>query len=204
MGDATIDGHVAGDLVVVLGEIHLGPSAVVDGDLALIGGNLSAAEGAVAGRDLMVVGGSLDAASSFKPGGQQVVVGFRALGEGLRRLLPWLSQGLLLGRPIVPGLRWLWMVVGVLFLIYLGVLLLFDQPVFDQPVRATRDALKAMPLRALATGMATVALIGPIVLLLAATIVGLLAIPFALCALVVAGIIGRIAAMRWLGARPCF
>ncbi|MGE3511940.1 MAG: hypothetical protein AB7N65_24010, partial [Vicinamibacterales bacterium] len=196
MGDAAIDGHVAGDLVVVLGEIRLGPSAVVDGDLVLIGGNLTVNEGAVARRDLVVIGGNLGAAPTFKPGGEQVVVGFRALGEGLRGLLPWLSGGLLLGRPIVPSLPWVWMAVGVLFLIYLGVLL-----GREQPVRAAADVLAGTPVRALATGMATIVLTGPILLLLAVSVVGLLAIPFALGALVVAGLIGRIAAARWLGTR---
>ena len=196
MGDATIEGHVGGDLLVVLGELNLGPSAVIDGQVVVVGGNLGVKTGAVTRQDLVVVGGSLDAAPSFRPGGEQFVFGFRALGTGFRSFLPWLTGGLLLGRPIVPSLPWVWGVVGVLFLVYLGVLL-----VFEKPVRASAEVLAATPLRAVVTGTAVMVLMGPIVLLLAATVVGLLAVPFALCAIVVAGLIGRIAAARWLGTR---
>ena len=196
MGNASVEGHVAGDLVVVLGELSLGPSAVVDGQVVLVGGNLDVKPGAVARQDLVVVGGNLDAPPRFRPGGEQFVFGFRALGAGVRSFLPWLTGGLLLGRPIVPSLPWVWGVLGVLFLVYLGVLL-----VFEKPVRASAEVLAATPLRALVTGTAVMVLMGPIVLLLAATVVGLLAVPFAFCAVVVAALIGRIAAARWLGTR---
>ena len=32
------------------------------------------------------------------------------MDESLPRLVPWLTHGLLLGRPIVPWLGWVWMV----------------------------------------------------------------------------------------------
>jgi uncharacterized RDD family membrane protein YckC len=196
MGSATVEGHVAGDLVVVLGEARLGPSAVVDGDVVVVGGSLRAAEGAVAQRDLVVIGGTIESPPSFEPGGEQVVVGFKALGDRVRGFLPWVTRGLLWARPIVPELPWVWSIVGALFLVYLGVLL-----VFEQPVRAVADSLAATPLRALLTGLAVLLLTGPIVLLLAVSVVGLFAIPFAVCALVIAGLVGRIASARWLGVR---
>ena len=196
MGDATVEGHVAGDLVVVLGDMKLGPMAVVDGDVVVVGGTLGVQEGASTHRNLVVVGGALDAPSPFTPGGEQMVIGFKALGDSARGLVPWLLRGLLWGRPIVPDLPWVWAIVGVLLVVYLGVLL-----VFEQPVRATADVLRATPLKALVTGLAVVVLFLPVVVLLAATIVGLPVVPVALCVLIVAGIVGRVASAQWLGAR---
>ena len=196
MGNATIEGHVLGDLVVVLGEAQLGPDAVVEGDLAVIGGTLRARPGAAIRRDVVVVAGSLDAPADFTPQGQQVIIGFKGLGDAVRGLLPWLTRGLLLARPIVPDLPWVWAVVGVLFAVYLGVLL-----IFERPVRLAADTLTATPLRALATGLGTLLAAGPLMLLLAASVVGLLVVPFAACALLVAGLVGKVAANAWLGAR---
>jgi hypothetical protein len=39
-GDATIDGHVEDDVVVVGGTLRLGPKALVDGDVSVVGGEL--------------------------------------------------------------------------------------------------------------------------------------------------------------------
>ena len=196
MGNATVDGHVLGDLVVVLGEAQLGPDAVVDGDMAVIGGTLGVKAGATARRQVVVVAGSLDAPADFTPQGQQIIIGFKGLGDAVRALLPWLTRGLLLGRPIVPDLPWVWVVVGILFAVYLGVLL-----IFERPVRLAADTLTATPLRSLATGLGTLLAAGPLVVLLAASVVGLLVVPFAACALLVMGLVGKVAANAWLGAR---
>jgi len=196
MGTATIEGRINGDLVVVLGEARLGPMAVVEGDVVVVGGSLAVQSGAEARNDLVVVGGGLDAPPDFKAQGEQVVVGFRALGDRVRGLLPWLMRGLLWGRPIVPDLGWVWALVLVVSLIYLLLLL-----VFDHPVRVTADTLADTPLKALVTGLIVLLLLGPIVLLLAASVIGLLVVPVALCAVFVAGLVGKIAVARWLGTR---
>lgn len=196
MGTATIEGHVTDDLVVVLGDARLSPTAVVDGGVVVVGGSLDVAGGAMAHEDVVVVGGALEAPPGFMPGGEQVVLGFKALGDNVRSLLPWLMRGLLWGRPIVPGLPWVWAVVALLFVVYLGVLL-----VFERPVRAAAESLAATPLRAFATGLVVLLLTGPIVMILVASVVGLLVMPLAVCALFIAGLVGRIAAAQWLGAR---
>ena len=196
MGAATIEGRIDGDLVVVLGEARLGPKAVVEGDVVVVGGSLAVESGATARRDLVVVGGGLDAPADFMAGGEQVVIGFRAVGDRVRGLLPWLMRGLLWGRPVVPDLPWVWAVVFAVFLIYLLLLL-----IFDHPVRVAADTLALTPLKALVTGLIVLLLLGPIVLLLAASVIGLLVVPVALCAVFVAGLVGKIAVARWLGSR---
>ena len=196
MGAATVEGRVDGDLVVVLGEARLGPNAVIEGDVVVVGGSLTVQPGATARRDLVVVGGGLDAPADFMAGGEQVVIGFKAVGDRVRGLLPWLMRGLLWGRPIVPDLGWVWAFVFAVFLIYLVLLL-----IFDHPVRSAADTLARTPLKALVTGLGVLLVIGPIVLLLAASVIGLLVVPVALCAVFVAGLVGRIAVARWLGSR---
>jgi uncharacterized RDD family membrane protein YckC len=196
MGSATVDGRVAGDLVVVLGDARLGPAAVVEGDLIVVGGSLTVQSGAAARGEVVVVGGTLSPPADFKPGGGLVVVGFKALGDAVRGLLPWLTRGLLLARPVVPDLPWVWGFVGVSFLVYLGVLL-----VFAGPVRTTADILSATPVRSLAAGLVVLILAGPIFLVLVASVVGLVVVPFAVCAIMVAGVIGKTAAARCLGDR---
>lgn len=192
-GDATIEGHVDRDVVVILGKAQLASTAVIDGSFVVIGGTASVTEGAKVSRDLLVVGG-IDSPSGFNPGGEHVVVGTAGLGRSLSGLVPWLTNGLLLGRPIVPGLPWVWAVAGVFFLINL----LFNT-VFDAPVRATAVTLRTTPFSAFVTGLLVLLLIGPVCVLLAVSVIGIAVIPFVLCAMLLGAIFGRIGVVRWLG-----
>src|SRR6266540_318659 len=45
-GDATIEGRVDRDVVVILGSAQLKSTAVIDGSLVVVGGHVQAAEGA--------------------------------------------------------------------------------------------------------------------------------------------------------------
>ena len=56
-GDATIDGRVDGNVVVVLGNLQLGAGAVVDGSVVNVGGTATIADGAAVRDDLVVVAG---------------------------------------------------------------------------------------------------------------------------------------------------
>jgi len=192
-GDAVIEGHVDRDVVVILGKAQLASTAVIDGSFVVIGGTASVTEGAKVSRDLLVVGG-IDAPSGFNPGGEHVVVGTAGLGRSLSGIVPWLTNGLLLGRPIVPSLPWVWAVAGVFFLINL----LFNT-VFDAPVRATAVTLRTTPFSAFVTGLLVLLLIGPICVLLAVSVIGIAVIPFVLCAMLLGAIFGRIGVVRWLG-----
>jgi uncharacterized RDD family membrane protein YckC len=192
-GDATIEGRVDRDVIVILGKAQLGSTAVIDGSFVVIGGTAVAAEGAQVRRDLLVVGG-LDAPSGFNPGGEHIVIGTAGLGRSLRGIVPWLTQGLLLARPIVPSLPWVWAVAGVCFLINL-----FLNVVFDAPVRAATVTLRTTPLSSFMTGLLVLLLIGPICVLLAVSVIGIAVIPFVLCAMLLAAVIGRIGVARWIG-----
>ena len=193
-GDVTIDGRVDQDVVVVLGSARLGPTAIVDGSLVVVGGGATIAQGASVRRDMVVVGGTLDAPSDFSPGGEHVVIGFPVLGNALRGIVPWITRGLLWGRLIVPELRWIWIVVGTVFLIALLI-----NTLFDRAVRGCADALIARPLSSFLLGLLVAVLSVPALAILAATVIGLAVVPFVLCAIVLAGIVGKVGVARAIG-----
>jgi uncharacterized RDD family membrane protein YckC len=192
-GDAIIEGRVDRDVVVVLGKVQLASTAVVDGSFVVIGGTAVVADGAQVREDLFVLGG-LESAPGFNPVGHHVVIGTAGMGEQLRGIVPWLTYGLLLARPIVPWLGWVWAVALVFFLVNL--LLNF---VFDAPVRAAATTLRATPLSAFMTGLLVMLLAGPVCVLLAVSVIGIAVIPFVLCALLLGAVLGKVGFARWIG-----
>jgi uncharacterized RDD family membrane protein YckC len=193
-GDATIEGRVDRDVVVVLGKAQLASTAVIEGSLIVVGGGANAMAGALIGRDLFVLGGPFDAPAGFYPGGQHIVIGPAALGGRLESIVPWITRGLLWGRPIVPDLPWVWRIVGVFFLVYL-ILSLF----LHEPVRVCADTLAGRPLTVFVVGLLVLLLTGPVCLLLAVSMIGLAVVPIVLSALFVGAIIGKVGVARWIG-----
>jgi len=193
-GSARIDGRVEGDLVVIFGPVTLGKSAVVEGSFVVIGGTADVAAGAIVRDEVMAVGTSLDLPPGFIFGGEHVVIGTRAMGRWMESVVPWVTYGLLWGRPIVASIGWVWSVVGMFLLVYLLINL-----VAHEPVRATSEVLSTRPYGSFMTGLLVLLLAGPVSALLAVSIIGIAVIPFALAALVVAGFVGRVGVMRWLG-----
>jgi uncharacterized RDD family membrane protein YckC len=193
-GTATIEGRVDRDVVVVFGKAQISSTAAIDGSLIVIGGSASVMSGAVVRRDLVVVAGEFDAPVGFMPGGQHIVVGSSVLGGRLEGLVPWISRGLLWGRPIVPGLLWVWGIVGAVFLVYLVLNL-----IFNRSVGAVAETLAARPLTAFAAGLLVLLLTGPVCILLAASIVGIAVVPFVICALFAAWFLGKVGVARWIG-----
>jgi uncharacterized RDD family membrane protein YckC len=193
-GAATIQGHVDRDVLVVFGKAQLASTAAIDGSLIVIGGSASVRPGAAVRRDLVVMGGAFDGPAGFMPGGQHIVVGPAALGERLEAIVPWISRGLLWGRLIVPGLAWVWEIVGAFFLVYLALNL-----IFNRSVGATAQTMAAKPLTAFVVGLLVLLLTGPVCLLLAVSFVGIAVVPFVICALFAAWIVGKVGVARWIG-----
>ena len=71
--------------------------------------------------------------------------------------------------------------------------------VFDRPVRACAGTLADKPLTAFAVGLLVLLLAGPVCALLTVSVVGIVVVPFVLCALVVAGMVGKVGTARWIG-----
>lgn len=193
-GDVTIEGRVEQDVVVVLGTARIGSTAVVDGSLVVIGGSATIAQGAAVHRDLVVVGGTFNAPPDFSPDGEHVVIGSPVVGSALHGIVPWITHGLLWGRLIVPGLTWIWIVVGIAFLVGLAL-----NTIFDRPVRACADAILHKPLSAFLVGLLVMVLAVPAIAIIAATVIGLAIVPFVLCALIVGSLIGKVGVARAVG-----
>ena len=179
---------------VVFGTVRLGPTAVINGSLIAVGGNVDVQPGAAVRRDLAVIGGGLDAPPDFAPGGQHIAIGAKGIADRLHTIVPWLTEGLLLGRPIVPRLSWVWGIVGFTFLASVALALLFLGS-----VRTCADAVQAKPFTTFLVGLLVLLLTGPVSLILAASVIGIAVVPFVLCAVVVAWIIGKIGLTVRLG-----
>jgi hypothetical protein len=177
-GSAVIDGAVDGDVVVPLGSLQLGPEAEVGGDLVVVLGEMTA-----------------DPAASV--GGERIEITLSALEEhlppmeGLRR---WVTQGLALGRPLPHQVGWWWW-----FALACGFLYVLTALVFARPIALSVDALESRPVGSFFLGLLMFLISGPLLLLLIATGVGLLVVPFVLCAAFVAFLFGKIAVYQYLG-----
>lgn len=196
MGDARIEGRVAGQLVVILGTLELGPSAHVESEVVVVGGQARVADGARIGGDFTVVAGGADLSSLASIGGETTIIGTEALGTTFRAVVPWLTRGLLLGRPLVPDVTWVWMVFAAFVLVQLLVHLLAHEPVTH-----VTETLQRRPLTSIFAGLAVLMAWGPVSVLLVITVVGLLVLPFAALTLLAAGLVGRVAVARALGFR---
>jgi uncharacterized RDD family membrane protein YckC len=193
-GNATIEGRVERDVVVVFGRADLSSTASINGSLVVVAGSASVAEGAYVRRDVTIVGGELDAPAGFSPGGEYIVVGSRILGGRLEAVVPWVTRGLLWGRPIVPNLPWVWGVAATFFLAYLALNL-----VFHKAIRTCAETLAQRPLTAFLVGLLVLLLTGPVSALLAVSVIGIPVVPVVLCAVFVAGLLGRVGVIRWIG-----
>ena len=193
-GNTTIEGVVDHDVIVVLGRAHIAKTAMIGGSLVVVGGSAFVAPEAGVRRDLVVIGGVLDAAPGFAPGGQHIVIGTQSFGGIFDAVVPWITRGLLWGRPIVPQLEWVWILVGFIFVVYLIVTLLAHGPVRD-----SSEKLADKPMTAFVVGLLVLLLAGPVSLLLMVSVIGIAVVPFVLCALFLAWIIGKVGVMRWIG-----
>ncbi len=193
-GSARIDGRVEGDLVVIFGPVTLSNTAVVEGSFVVVGGNATVQAGAIVRDEVMVIGAGLDVPENFIFGSGHFVIGTRALGAWMESVVPWVTYGFLWGRPIVASIGWVWNIVGLFLFVYLLINL-----VAHEPVTATASVLATRPLGSFMTGLLVLLLAGPVSALLAVSIIGIAVIPFALAALVVAGLVGRVGVLRAIG-----
>ena len=193
-GNATIEGRVTGDVVVVFGEARLAGTARVDGAVVVVGGTAVIAEGATVRTDLVVVGGGAKTPATFSPGGEHIIIGAPWLGDSMRAFVPYLTRGLLWGRLVVPSIGWVWMVVLIVLLVSLAI-----NALFHQQVGAVADQVTAKPFSAFLVGLLVLLLFGPISILLAATVVGLVVLPALWAALAAAWIVGKVGVTRVIG-----
>jgi len=174
LGDLTVDGTLQRELVCILGEVKLGRDAQVHGEMVIVGGPLEAAPGSVMGE--------FDGPRLTLP---------PWLFEGTR---DWARSGLMLGRPLSHHFGLGWWLAGSFLLIYLMLVLFF--PV---PMNACVTAVGQRPATSFVAGLLTLVLIGPLIALLAASVIGIVLIPLLASAFLVALLLGKAAVYRYAG-----
>ena len=193
-GNAIIDGTVEGDLVVVSGSARI--TGQVDRNLVTILGSATLGPDASVGHDAVVVGGTLRKDPLASIGGQQTVIALGPPFPDFLWLQGWLSQGLFLARPFPPHIKWVWVAASVFALFYLALTL-----IFPRPVRACVTALDQQPVASFFIGTLLMVLLGPLLFLLVISLAGILVIPFIVCALGVAMVLGKMAVYTYAGQR---
>jgi uncharacterized RDD family membrane protein YckC len=179
-GDVQIDGNVGGDVVAVMGSAQLGPKAHISGQLVTVGGTNTVAEGAKVVGQIVEVGGGMVPARFL----------------GLSWLKDWISQCVFELRPLAPGVGWIWWIAGFFFILYFLIAVLFPHP-----VRCCADQISARPATTLAAGILAKLALPILCLLLCVTVIGVAVVPFLLLAMMLTGLVGKVALLEHLGGK---
>ena len=175
-------GAHARDVVAVLGSVELEPGAVAR-EVVAVGGDVKLGAGAEVSKDVVSIGGSVTREAGAEIGGEEVSVGIPAL-SGLAGLA---GSRMLFGKSASP----VFSVAQVLakFVVYfaLGLLIL---ALFPRRVDTVAASFTASPWKALFTGLLGFVLLPILLVLLAATIIGIPLLPVAALLVLVAGILG--------------
>ena len=182
LGNNYINGHVKGEVVAVLGNIELGPDAVVDGEVICVGGDLV--------RDAKaVVHGNV----------QNIAIGGHHFNfDGIHA---WFEQCLLYARPLAFGanLTWAW---GIAFL-FLGFYALIAL-VAPAGVEKCVSTLEERPGKSILAAVLTLLLTPVAFVLILLTVfiaVGVVLIPLFSLGLFFASLFGKVVMLAWLGRR---
>lgn len=182
LGNTYVNGEVHGEVVAVLGNVELGPKAVVHGNVVHIGGQFKRAEGAVLKGDVQgvaIAGRQFD----FTP------------------LTTWFHECLLYGRPLAfhRDLFWAWTFAFVLLGFYALIAL-----IAPAGVNKCIETLEERPGSSLLAALLTLLLTPVAYILLALTlaiVIGFVLIPALSLGLFFASIFGKIVMLAWLGKR---
>jgi uncharacterized RDD family membrane protein YckC len=169
-GDAEVDGPVNHDLVVVFGNLKLGPNAVLSGDCVVVFGAIDQNAKAVLNREAF-----------------QLMPLFSGLGNYFR-------SGPLLGRIMPPALKFVWIVAACFFLVYLLTAL-----ILPKQTAAGVKKLEENLFLCWGIGVLIMILFAPAMIILIATGVGILLVPFVLLAALAFGVLGKASTMELLG-----
>ncbi len=175
-GDLTLTHDVGDNVVCIFGKVNVGPGVVVGGNLVWIGGPAT-----------------VDPSAQVR--GQEVPIRLPGVGG----LGTWVREDLLEGRLYPYNRASTWWLVTAMF-----VLSLLAAAVFRAPVEAGMGVLARRPMAALVNGILGAIITPPLMFLITITGVGVLVLPFAWLALLLATLIGVIALHRFCGAQLGF
>jgi uncharacterized RDD family membrane protein YckC len=172
-GNSYINGPVKESVVVVFGDLELGPDAQIGGEVVCIGGTIKR-----------------DAAAMIKGPVQNII------SAKVAWLRAWLHECLLKARPLAfaPNLGWAWMLAfGCLAFYALAAL------IFRTGVEKCLTTLQTRPGFSVLAALLTTLISPLVVVLLAMTGVGLIAVPFIGVGLFCATLFGKVVVLAWLG-----
>lgn len=174
-GNSYVNSHVSQAVVVVFGDLELGPDARIDGEVVCIGGKITRDAGAI------VKGGVKNIISTK-------VAWLRA----------WLRECFLKARPLAfgPDLGWAWtLALGCLAFYALAALL------FRTGVEKCMSTLETRPGFSVLTALLATLITPVLTVLLVATGVGIVVVPFIGAGLLCATLFGKVVILAWLGRR---
>jgi len=189
-GNVTVGGEVGDAVVAVLGNVKIEQGCTVKGDVVAVGGTITIENGAKVEGDVVSVGGRVEVAEGATVEGDIQPVPF----PGLSFLKDWLVQCVFKLRPLAPQVGWVWVVAGAFFLLYLLVAV-----ALPRPVEVCLGELTRRPATTFLMGLLTKLLLPVVLLILVATGIGALVVPFLLAALMFGFIIGKVAFLEYLG-----
>ena len=170
-GNINVKGDVGGDIVAVLGNIHLFPTARVAGDIVSIGGKIEKDEGAkVKGEITEIIIGK---------GGEKMAEVYAPLVVGM-------------------GVGGLLLLKALAFLGFIGLSMMIVSFMTGQ-IGAISSKIEKEWLKALLWGIAGFVLIGPIAILLAITVIGIPLIIVEMILVSIAMFAGYIAVSQLIG-----
>lgn len=169
-GNAEINGEVGRDVISVLGTVKISSNAKIKGNIFLLGSKANISPGA-------------------EIGGNKIDVDFGKLfPPAISGLIDYIRYGVFMLRPLPPQVKavWGWLLISLIFSI--AVVL-----VFPRAVSACAESIQNRPITSFLIGLAALCLFAPfLMMLLAISIVGLLAIPFVIFAMIIASAFGII------------
>lgn len=190
-GDATVDGTVDNAVVVVGGKLLV--RGEVRGDVVVVGGSAELASGAKVRGDMVVVGGEFKRAKDAQIGHPPTVVAAFA-GPAIRAGLEWVRYGLCLGRPVVPSLSFVWVIIAAFFAMYCLLAILFKGA-----IATTVETVDLHPIGSFITGFLVMLVLAPIIGLLIVSTIGLVLLPLLLCGLLILVMIGKVGVYEYIG-----
>jgi uncharacterized RDD family membrane protein YckC len=182
LGNTYINGHVKGEAVTVLGNVELGPKAVIDGEVICIGGQVTR-----------------DASAVVRGNVQNIAIAGKNFD--FSALTTWFHECLVYARPLAfhRNLWWAWC-VALSFLAFYALIAL----IAPGGVAKCAETLEQRPGYSLLASLLTLLLTPVAFILLALTLaiaIGFVLIPAFSLGLFFASIFGKIVMLAWLGRR---
>ncbi len=192
-GDAVIDGKVEEDAVIIKGNTQI--NGEVGKNLISIMGSVKIGPNAKIKENIILIGSKANISPTAEIGGSRIDVDFGKILPGIDGFLDWIRYSVVRLRPFAPQVKALWG-IAIISLVFNLILL----KVFPKTIDSCVDTIRQRPITSFLIGLLVSCFIAPIVVaLLAFSVVGIVAIPFVICAVAIAVIFGRVATYRFVG-----